>query len=77
MSTSKLDRLTTLSTHHQRVDSDNSQSVISTDHQHGNITVTAGMYNLSNGERFVTYQQQYSATCYTLIDQQSVLLILY
>ena len=48
------DRLTTLSTHHQRADSDNSQSVTSTDHQHGNITVAAGMYTLSNGERFVS-----------------------
>jgi len=42
--------LTTLSTHHQRRDSDNSQSVISNDHQDGNLTVTAGMYNLNNGE---------------------------
>ena len=42
--------LTTLSTHHQRVDLDNSKSVISNDHQDGNLTVTDGMYKLNNGE---------------------------
>ena len=42
-------QLTTKSTFRQLIDSDNSQSVISNDHQDGNLTVTAGMY-LNNGE---------------------------
>jgi len=45
--------LTTLSTNHQRVDSDSSQSVNNTDHHGGNLTVTAGIYNLTNGEAYV------------------------
>jgi len=43
-------QLATVSTHRQRIDSDNSQSVISKDHQDGNINVTKIMYNLNNGE---------------------------
>ena len=41
---------TTLSTHQQLVDSNNSQSVISNDHHKGNLTVTEGKFNISNGE---------------------------
>jgi len=43
-------RLTTLSSHDQRLDSDNSQSVTNNDYHDGKLPITSDMYNLSNGE---------------------------
>jgi len=61
------DRLTTLSTHEQRIDSNNSQSVKSSDHHSGNISVTAGMYNLSDGEAYVCLSSFLFQTAITFI----------